>query len=113
MGRLLSSAIQMQNGGGAATATLNLYSELGTTISNRARWYKNGVLVGTFTGTSSVTLNAGDTFYISAANSTLGLSWYIAKNSIGQESGSDYSYISTTYTASAGDVFDVNIYLGF
>jgi hypothetical protein len=113
MGSLLSSAIKMQGSTAAATATLNLYSELIGTIPSRSRWYKNGVLVGTFTGSSVATLNAGDTFYITANDAISGLSWYIAKNSGYQEGGSDYSFVSATYTALAGDVFDVIIYIGF
>jgi hypothetical protein len=115
MGKLLSSAIQMQNGGAGGTATLSLYSELGTAVNNRARWFKNGVLVGTFTGDSIVTLNAGDTFYITAVRTLApaGLTAYIYKNLVLQESVSDVTYTSATYTASAEDVFDVSIYLGF
>lgn len=112
MGHLLSSAIKMQSSA-PATASLTLYSELGTTTTNRARWFKNGVLVGTFTGISNVTLNAGDTFYVTAIN-TSGAQLYISKNGVYVYANSSSSTMtSTTQTASAGDVFSVEAYLGF
>jgi len=113
MGHLLSSAIQMQSSGGG-TAELTLFSQLGTAINSRARWFKNGVLVGTFTYETIQTLNAGDTFYITAVKTSapVGCNWYLSKNSITQESDAGTSWTSATYTASAGDVFDVAVYGG-
>ena len=112
MGHLLSSAIKMQSGGG--TAELTLFSQLGTAPNNRARWFKNGVLVGTFTYETIQTLNAGDTFYITAVKTSapVGCNWYLSKNSITQESDAGTGWTSATYTASAGDVFDVAVYGG-
>jgi hypothetical protein len=113
MGHLLSSAIQMQSSGGG-TAELTLFSQLGTAPNSRARWFKNGVLVGTFTFETIQTLNEGDTFYITAVKTSVpvGCNWYLSKNSVAQEVDAGTGWTSATYTASAGDVFDVAVYGG-
>jgi hypothetical protein len=100
--------------GYGGTAQLTLFSQLGTAPNSRARWFKNGVLVGTFTYETIQTLNAGDTFYITAVKTSVpsGCNWYLTKNGVSQETGAGTGWTSATYTVSAGDVFDVAVYGG-
>lgn len=112
MGKLLNAAIAGSKAA-AAAPVLNLYSELGTAITNRARWSKNGVLVGTFTGTSSFTLVAGDTFSWNGNNTVDGFNWIVQKNGVTIDSGSAFNYTSPTYTVANNETYNVNVYLGF
>ena len=111
MGKLLNMAIAGSKAT-ATTASLSLFSELGTSTTNRARWTKNGTLQGTFTGLSNFTLNSGDTFFITAIN-TMGATLNITKNGGGVYSNSDTALMtSTTFTVAGGDVFVVEALLG-
>jgi hypothetical protein len=101
MGSLLSSAIKMQNGGAAATATLILQLVDATSMN----WTKNGVSQGSITGTQTFTLNAGDTFFVTSTD-TLGssLEYYLNTAFVTSYFGIPTA-TSATFTASAGNEY--------
>ena len=87
MGHLLSSAIKMQSSA-AATATIEI-NNLGSL--DTCAWVKNGVSQGSVTTSVTATLTAGDTFLVSASNSSIGATI-------------DY-YLNGTYVTSYFDAF--------
>jgi len=108
MGKLLSSAIKMQNGGAVATATLQLEK---VDISSMT-WTKNGVSQGEVIGYQVFTLNAGDTFSATGLDFA-GASLYYFFNGTFTTAYFDVPSVSTiTYTAVAGNTYLIQGYAG-
>lgn len=107
MGNLLSSAIKMQNGV-AATATLVLQNIDATSMS----WTKNSVSQGSITGTQTFTLNAGDTFFVTATfSSGVSINYLLNGTLITIYSGIPTA-TSATFTAVGGNTYRFEGYSG-
>lgn len=107
MGHLLSSAIKMQ-GSAVATATLVLQLIDATSMS----WTKNGVSQGSITGTQTFTINAGDTFFVTATFA-FGVSInYLLNGTLVTIYTGNPTATSATFTASAGNTYRFEAYSG-
>lgn len=107
MGRLLRSAISMQEAA-ATTATLNF------SVGMVTNWYKNGTFQETLPfGSSSRTVNAGDTFYVEASVDfdQANIDYSLNGSFVTTYSGYEYA-VTATFTASAGNTYAFNSYPG-
>jgi len=108
MGKLLSSAIKMQNGAAAATATLILQLVDASSMT----WVKNGVYQGSITGTQTFTLNAGDTFYVTSTDTFGSSLYYYLNGSFVTSYFGSPTAISATFTTVAGNTYRFEGYGG-
>jgi hypothetical protein len=108
MGKLLSRSIKMQNGG-PTTATINF------SVGMLTNWYKNGIFQATLPfGSSSATVNAGDTFYVEAAVDfdQANIDYSLNGSFVTTYSGYEYA-VTATFTAVAGNTYAFGTYPGF
>jgi hypothetical protein len=113
MGHLLSSAIKMQ-GGGATTATLEIYNNA-TGLGGSMTWFKNGISQGVpAAGFTTRTLNNGDTFYLYAVD--FGASLVSIDYSLNGTYITTYTALeevfTPTFTAVAGNIYTFTGYIG-
>jgi hypothetical protein len=108
MGKLLHRSILMQNGGGATTATLILQ----LVDADNMIWVKNDVFQGSISGTQTFTLNAGDTFYVSAGGFFGCTIIYRLNGSFITSYFGDPDATSATFTAVAGNTYRFEAYGG-
>lgn len=107
MGRLLSSALKMQNGA-PATATLILQLVDATSMN----WTKNGVSQGSITGTQTFTLNAGDTFFATATTTGGSSINYFLNGSFVTSYFGNPTATTATLTAVGGNTYKFEAYAG-